>query len=90
MSVPGPAPHSTVEPHDSSVGGKLNWLRAAVLGANDGLLSTAGLVLGVAAATTDRPAILVAAAAQLSPGRVTPPRRCVPVWTATGVNMHPG
>ncbi|MBB0997806.1 MULTISPECIES: VIT1/CCC1 transporter family protein [Dietzia] len=68
MSVPGPAPHSTVEPHDSSVGGKLNWLRAAVLGANDGLLSTAGLVLGVAAATTDRPAILVAGMAGLVAG----------------------
>ena len=68
MSVPGPAPHSTVEPHDSSVGGRLNWLRAAVLGANDGLLSTAGLVLGVAAATTDRPAILVAGMAGLIAG----------------------
>ena len=68
MSVLGPAPHSTVEPHDSSVGGKLNWLRAAVLGANDGLLSTAGLVLGVAAATTDRPAILVAGMAGLIAG----------------------
>ncbi|MEV8221552.1 VIT family protein [Dietzia maris] len=68
MSAPGPAPHSTVEPHDSSVGGKLNWLRAAVLGANDGLLSTAGLVLGVAAATTDRPAILVAGMAGLVAG----------------------
>lgn len=68
MSVPGPAPHSTVEPYDSSVGGKLNWLRAAVLGANDGLLSTAGLVLGVAAATTDRPAILVAGMAGLVAG----------------------
>lgn len=68
MSVPGPAPHSTVEPHDSSVGGRLNWLRAAVLGANDGLLSTAGLVLGVAAATTDRPAILVAGMAGLVAG----------------------
>lgn len=68
MSVPGPSPHSTVEPHDSSVGGRLNWLRAAVLGANDGLLSTAGLVLGVAAATTDRPAILVAGMAGLVAG----------------------
>ncbi|GAA1732890.1 VIT family protein [Dietzia kunjamensis subsp. schimae] len=57
-----------MEPHDSSVGGRLNWLRAAVLGANDGLLSTAGLVLGVAAATTDRPAILVAGMAGLVAG----------------------
>ena len=31
---------------------RLNWLRAAVLGANDGIVSTAGLVLGVAGATT--------------------------------------
>lgn len=39
------------EPHDSKVGQKLNWLRAGVLGANDGIVSTAGVVIGVAAAT---------------------------------------
>jgi len=40
--------------------GEAGWLRASVLGANDGLLSTASLVLGVAAAQGARSAILVA------------------------------
>ena len=43
------------EPHSDSLGDKLNALRAAVLGANDGIVSTAGLVMGVAGATADRP-----------------------------------
>jgi VIT1/CCC1 family predicted Fe2+/Mn2+ transporter len=50
---------------------KLNRLRAAVLGANDGLLSTAGLVMGVAAATTDRSAIWIAGIAGLSAGAIS-------------------
>ncbi len=33
------------------VGNRLNWLRAGVLGANDGIVSTAGIVMGVAGAT---------------------------------------
>lgn len=37
------------DPHSGGVAGRLNWLRAAVLGANDGIVSTAGLVVGVAA-----------------------------------------
>lgn len=36
------------EPHSGSMIARLNWLRAGVLGANDGIISTAGLVLGVA------------------------------------------
>jgi VIT1/CCC1 family predicted Fe2+/Mn2+ transporter len=36
------------EPHDGSATARLNWLRASVLGANDGIVSTAGLVVGVA------------------------------------------
>lgn len=38
------------EPHKAGIGQKLNWLRAGVLGANDGIVSTAGVVIGVAAA----------------------------------------
>ena len=45
-----PAAHAS-EPHVGGLGRKLNWLRAGVLGANDGIVSTAGLVVGVAAAT---------------------------------------
>ena len=47
------------------------WLRAAVLGANDGILSTASLVLGVAAANADRNAILVAGVAGLVAGAMS-------------------
>ena len=56
------------EPHSESINSKLNALRAAVLGANDGIVSVAGLVMGVAAATTDRHTILVAGVAGLVSG----------------------
>jgi VIT1/CCC1 family predicted Fe2+/Mn2+ transporter len=59
------------EPHDKSFAGRLNWLRAGVLGANDGIVSTAGLVIGVAAATTDRGAILTAGLAGLAAGAMS-------------------
>ena len=49
----------------------IGWLRAAVLGANDGLLSTASLVLGVAAAHGTRSAILVAGVAGLVAGAMS-------------------
>ena len=45
-----------------------NWLRAAVLGANDGILSTASLVLGVAASGASRSAIVTAGIAGLVAG----------------------
>jgi VIT1/CCC1 family predicted Fe2+/Mn2+ transporter len=41
-----PAGHA--EPHGGGMASRLNWLRAAVMGANDGIVSTAGLVVGVA------------------------------------------
>lgn len=50
---------------------KLNWLRAGVLGANDGIVSTAGLVMGVAGATTDSGAILIAGVAGLVAGSIS-------------------
>jgi VIT1/CCC1 family predicted Fe2+/Mn2+ transporter len=43
--------------------GQVGWLRAAVLGANDGLISTSSLAVGVAAATPDRATVLLAALA---------------------------
>jgi len=49
-------------------GGRSNWLRAGVLGANDGLLSTASLLVGVAAASADRSVLLVTGAAALVAG----------------------
>lgn len=59
------------EPHSGSVSGRLNWLRAGVLGANDGIISTAGLVIGVAAATTNTAAIATAGIAGLTAGAVS-------------------
>lgn len=50
---------------------KLNWLRAGVLGANDGIVSTAGIVVGVAAATALRAPILTAGSAGLVAGAVS-------------------
>lgn len=49
----------------------IGWLRAAVLGANDGLISTASLVVGVAAAGTDRGAILLTGIAGLVAGAMS-------------------
>ena len=49
----------------------VGWLRAAVLGANDGLISTASLVVGVAAADTGRSAILVAGIAGVVAGAMS-------------------
>ena len=48
--------------------GRIGWLRAAVLGANDGIVSTASLVLGVAAAHGNRSNLLVAGVAGLVAG----------------------
>ncbi|MDO5499285.1 MAG: VIT family protein [Propionibacteriaceae bacterium] len=64
--------HPPHEPHHSDVGGLLNRLRAAVLGANDGIVSTAGLVVGVAAAApANTAAILTAGIAGLLSGAVS-------------------
>lgn len=59
------------EPHEESVGRRLNWLRAGVLGANDGIVSVAGLVMGVAGATSDSHAILIAGIAGLVAGALS-------------------
>jgi len=59
------------EPHSESVNSRLNALRAAVLGANDGIVSVAGLVMGVAGATTDRHTIMVAGVAGLVSGALS-------------------
>jgi vacuolar iron transporter family protein len=48
-----------------------NWLRAAVLGANDGILSTASIAIGVAAASDNRNAIILAALAGLVAGALS-------------------
>lgn len=50
---------------------RLNWLRAGVLGANDGIVSVAGIVMGVAGATTSNSAILIAGVAALVAGALS-------------------
>jgi VIT1/CCC1 family predicted Fe2+/Mn2+ transporter len=53
------------------VGSRLNWLRAGVLGANDGIVSVAGIVMGVAGATSERSPVLVAGIAGLVAGALS-------------------
>ncbi|MEU6280715.1 VIT family protein [Streptomyces sp. NPDC047028] len=59
------------ENHGGALAARLNWLRAAVLGANDGIVSTAGIVVGVAGATDDRAALLTAGLAGLLAGSMS-------------------
>lgn len=64
------SPHPD-EPHAGLGGGRLSWLRAGVLGAHDGIVSTAGIVVGVAGATGSRGAILTAGIAGLFAGAMS-------------------
>jgi vacuolar iron transporter family protein len=50
---------------------RIGWLRAAVLGANDGIVSTASLIVGVAAAAADKSEVLVAGTAGLVAGAMS-------------------
>ena len=68
MTEARPAPAGHGEPHGGGMATRLNWLRAAVLGANDGIVSTAGLVVGVAGASSSRTAIFTAGLAGLFAG----------------------
>ena len=71
MTEIDPKAHPNVEPHTGAINTKLNWLRAGVLGANDGIVSTAGIVIGVAAATVDRGPIFTAGLAGLAAGALS-------------------
>ncbi len=55
----------------TTTGTKLNWLRAAVLGANDGIVSTSSIIVGVAGATHDTKLILTAGVASLVAGALS-------------------
>jgi len=59
------------EPHGQGVAARLNWLRAGVLGANDGIVSVAAVVVGVAAATPDLGPIVTAGLAALVGGALS-------------------
>lgn len=58
-------------PHEPHRSGRVGWLRAAVLGANDGIVSTASLIAGFAVAGSDRRAILLAGIAGLVGGALS-------------------
>lgn len=60
--------HTHVERHAAS---RIGWLRAAVLGANDGIVSTASLIIGVAASEASRSSVLVAGVAALFAGAMS-------------------
>ena len=79
---------------------RIGWLRAAVLGANDGIVSTASLVLGVAAAGANEHAILVAGGAGLMAGRcrwrwvnmsrfILKPIPKMPNWSVNALKLNP-
>lgn len=63
--------HYSTDPHAQNTSVKLNQLRAAVLGANDGIVSIAGLVVGVAGATNQRTPILTAGVAGILAGALS-------------------
>ena len=68
--APVPPEHGH-EPHAAGLAGRLNWLRAGVLGANDGIVSVAGIVVGVAGATPARGPVFTAGLAGLVAGAVS-------------------
>ncbi len=66
MAIEASADHG-----ESHHGGRAGWLRAATLGANDGLISTSSLVMGMASARSSRSAVLLAAVAGLAAGALS-------------------
>lgn len=64
-------PITHIEFHNKGTNSKLNWLRAAVLGANDGIVSVASVILGVAGASSSTQYILTAGVAALVAGALS-------------------
>ena len=71
MSSPSHKADLTRGPDEADISARLNWLRAGVLGANDGIVSIAALLVGVAAATTNISTILTAAIAGVAAGALS-------------------
>lgn len=65
MTQPG------IHHHETHYINRVGWLRAAVLGANDGIVSTASLVLGIAASGASREAVLLSGVAALVAGAMS-------------------
>ncbi len=68
--TPKPAVHPAVQPENHYVS-RIGWLRAAVLGANDGIVSTASLIAGVASAGVAQSEVLLAGTAGLVAGAMS-------------------
>lgn len=68
---PAQDPGTSAQHAESTVGDRLNWLRAAVLGANDGIVSVAALLIGVAGAQASASALLTAGVAGISSGALS-------------------
>ncbi len=66
-----PAGTHVDEPHQTGIAQRLNWLRAGVLGANDGIVSTAAVVVGVAGASSEVMPVLLAGSAALVGGAIS-------------------
>ncbi len=62
---------AAVETSSSAIQSKLNWLRAGVLGANDGIVSTAGIIFGVAGASASHATIMLAGIAAMVAGALS-------------------
>ncbi len=67
----GPPEHPQETHTSGGLANRLNWLRAGVLGANDGIVSTAGLVVGVAGATAEAAPVLLAGVAGMVAGALS-------------------
>lgn len=66
-----PITHTIIKKHIESDASNLNWLRAAVLGANDGIVSVSSVILGVAGATDQKSFVLTAGIAALVAGALS-------------------
>jgi VIT1/CCC1 family predicted Fe2+/Mn2+ transporter len=72
MKIPKVVPDVYPVPNNEvAAAAKLNWLRAAVLGANDGIISVAGLVVGIAGATSSSAIILATGVAGIVAGAIS-------------------
>src|SRR3989344_4864378 len=71
MNIRDPISHMDFEVRDNISRSKLNWLRAAVLGANDGIVSVAAVIVGVAGALNSKIFILTAGGAALIAGALS-------------------
>jgi VIT1/CCC1 family predicted Fe2+/Mn2+ transporter len=71
MESTAPVTSHENEPHHNDLAHRLNWLRAGVLGANDGIVSVAAIVVGVAGVTTDSGPILIAGTAGVVGGAIS-------------------